>query len=64
MEYIVGYTGFVGSNIVLAHEFEGKFNSKNIKEAYGGNPDLLVYAGDVFGKYSTRKRQRNYRTSN
>ena len=45
MEYIVGYTGFVGSNIVLAHEFEGKFNSKNIKEAYGGNPDLLVYAG-------------------
>ena len=44
MEYIVGYTGFVGSNIVLAHEFEGKFNSKNIKEAYGGNPDLLVYA--------------------
>lgn len=45
MDYIVGYTGFVGSNIVLKHEFDGKFNSKNIEEAYGGNPDLLVYAG-------------------
>ena len=44
MEYIVGYTGFVGSNIVACHSFEGMFNSKNIAEAYGKKPDLLVYS--------------------
>lgn len=42
---IVGYTGFVGSNICAAGEFDGLFNSKNIEEAYGTNPELLVYAG-------------------
>lgn len=45
MKFIVGYTGFVGSNIVANHSFEGLFNSKNIAEAYGKNPDLLVYSG-------------------
>lgn len=45
MEYIVGYTGFVGSNIVANHEFDGKYNTKNIQDAFGGNPDLLVYSG-------------------
>ena len=45
MEFIVGYTGFVGSNIVANHPFEGLYNSKNITEAYGKNPDLLVYSG-------------------
>lgn len=44
-DYIVGYTGFVGGNIVAKHEFAGNFNSKNIRDAYGGRPDLLVYAG-------------------
>lgn len=44
-EYLVGYTGFVGSNIVEEHNFTGLFNSKNVKEAYGENPDLLVYSG-------------------
>ena len=42
---LVGYTGFVGSNIAAKHHFEGLYNSKNIKEAYGSNPDLLVYSG-------------------
>ncbi len=45
MDIIVGYTGFVGSNIASAHEFDGKFNSKNISEAFGSNPDLCVYSG-------------------
>lgn len=45
MEYIVGYTGFVGSNIVAKHTFDGNFNSKNVQDAFGGQPDLLVYAG-------------------
>ena len=44
-EYLVGASGFVGSNIALKHSFSGMFNSKNINDAYGGRPDLLVYAG-------------------
>lgn len=42
---LVGYTGFVGSNLVSSYQFDYKFNSKNIEEAYGLEPDLLVYAG-------------------
>lgn len=45
MKYLVGYTGFVGSNISMSDEFDGLFNSKNITEAFGGNPDLLIYSG-------------------
>lgn len=45
MDYLVGYTGFVGSNLAAVHAFDGQFNTKNIKESYGGNPDLLVYSG-------------------
>lgn len=42
---LVGYTGFVGSNLKNSHQFTGLYNSKNIQEAYGTEPDLLVYAG-------------------
>lgn len=42
---IVGYTGFVGQNLCLSHNFDALYNSKNIGEAFGSNPDLLVYAG-------------------
>jgi hypothetical protein len=45
MKFIVGYTGFVGSNIVKNVQFDGLFNSKNISEAYGKNPSLLVFSG-------------------
>ncbi len=45
MKALVGYTGFVGSNIYEAGEFDAVYNSKNIEEAYGTNPDLLVYSG-------------------
>lgn len=45
MKAIVGYTGFVGSNIYASGEFDAAFNSKNIEEAYGSRPELLVYAG-------------------
>lgn len=45
MEFIVGYTGFVGSNIAANHTFDGLYNSKNVTESYGKNPDLLVYSG-------------------
>lgn len=42
---IVGYTGFVGQNLCLSHQFDSQYNSKNIVEAFGTEPDLLVYAG-------------------
>jgi len=45
MDMLVGYTGFVGSNLKERHEFDGVFNSKNISDAYGTNPDLCIYAG-------------------
>lgn len=42
---IVGYTGFVGQNLCQSHHFDACYNSKNIHNAYGTTPDLLVYAG-------------------
>lgn len=42
---IVGYTGFVGQNLCLSHPFEYKYNSKNITDSFGTDPDILVYAG-------------------
>lgn len=42
---IVGYTGFVGSNIYASGQFDAAYNSRNIQDAFGTNPDLLVYAG-------------------
>ena len=45
MNAIVGYTGFVGSNLYTPERFGAAWNSRNIAEAYGTEPDLLVYAG-------------------
>jgi len=45
MDALVGYTGFVGTNLSLSHKFDCSFNSKNISDAFGLCPDLLVYAG-------------------
>lgn len=48
---LVGYTGFVGSNIAASGDFDALYNSKNIEDAYGTCPDLLVYAGLRAEKY-------------
>lgn len=44
---LVGHTGFVGSNIYASagQEIDAVYNSKNIKDAYGTRPGLLIYAG-------------------
>lgn len=42
---IIGYSGFVGSNLCSQVKFDGYFNSKNIQEAYDLNPDLCIYTG-------------------
>lgn len=53
MKALVGYTGFVGSNIYDAagKEIDAVYNSKNIEDAYNMNPDFLIYAGLKSEKY-------------
>lgn len=55
MEMLVGYTGFVGSNIYAMHKFDGLYDSKNVNEAFGKNPDLLVYSGVPAQKFLANK---------
>lgn len=55
MNALVGYTGFVGSNIYESGRFDAVYNSKNVQEAYGTQPDLLVYAGLRAEKYLANK---------
>ena len=45
MSMLVGYTGFVGSNICLSHAFDYLINSKNVMQAFGVKPDCLIYSG-------------------
>lgn len=42
---LVGYTGFVGSNLVNQTQFDAVFNTLNINDAFESCPDLLIYAG-------------------
>lgn len=51
MKVLVGNTGFVGSNIYAKGSFDAAYHSKNITEAYGTGPDLLIYAGMRAEKY-------------
>lgn len=48
---LVGYTGFVGSNIYTSGNIDKVYNSKNIREAYGTKPEILIYAGLRAEKY-------------
>lgn len=48
---LVGYTGFVGSNLFEKGDFCATYNSKNIEDSYGTMPDLCVYAGVRAEKY-------------
>ncbi len=42
---LVGFTGFVGSNLCSQEDFDYLINSKNVESAFGTQPDVLVYAG-------------------
>lgn len=52
---LVGFTGFVGSNLYEAGSFDAVYHSKNIKEAYGSRPDILYYAGVRAEKFLANK---------
>lgn len=42
---LIGYTGFVGSNLDLQAAFNKKYNSRNISDAFSEEHDLVVYSG-------------------
>jgi nucleoside-diphosphate-sugar epimerase len=42
---LIGYTGFVGSNLLRQHAFDACFNSANIEQIAGRGFDLVVCAG-------------------
>lgn len=42
---LIGYTGFVGSNIFNQYNFDEVYNSKNINQVKGQSFDLVVCAG-------------------
>jgi len=45
MKYgIIGYSGFVGSNLTRQHPFDYKYNSKNIRDIEGKEIGLLILA--------------------
>jgi hypothetical protein len=51
MRALVGYTGFVGSNLRNQVCFDELFNSRNICDIYDKNYDLVIYAGVRAEKY-------------
>lgn len=55
MKILVGNTGFVGSNLISQNDFDAVFNSKNIEDAFGLKPDLLVYSGVRAEKFLANK---------
>jgi sugar phosphate isomerase/epimerase len=42
---LIGYTGFVGSNLNLKYDFTHKYNSKNINDIIGKTFDCVICAG-------------------
>lgn len=42
---LIGYTGFVGSNLASQHKFTDLYNSKNIDDIRDKNYDLIISAG-------------------
>ena len=55
MKILIGHSGFVGSNLADSYKFDLYFNSKNIKDSFELNPDLLVYSGVRAEKFLANK---------
>lgn len=55
MKILVGYSGFVGSNLRHTMNFDRLYNSKNINDAFGIDPDLCVYSGVKSQKFLANK---------
>lgn len=48
---LIGYTGFVGSNLIEQYQFDKLYNSENIVEIEGQEIDLLICAGVSANKW-------------
>ena len=55
MVSIVGYSGFVGSNLCASFNFDGKYDKSNVTTAFGTNPDVLYYSGVPAQKFIANK---------
>jgi hypothetical protein len=55
MRALIGYTGFVGSNIQKAEHFDALFNSRNYLDMAQGSFGLLVCAGVSAAKWMANK---------
>ena len=56
---LIGYTGFVGGNILKQHSFEHLYNSKNIEEIQNKNFELIVCAAAPGTKWLANKEPEN-----
>src|SRR6185295_61684 len=52
---LVGYTGFVGSNLLRQAPFEGRYNTKNVEAIAGQTYDLVVVAGTMAEKWKANR---------
>ena len=52
---LIGYTGFVGSNLMQQHDFTSLYNSKNFQNMEGKEFDLVVCAGISAVKWMANK---------
>ena len=55
MNSLIGYTGFIGSNLKNQYKFDDLYNSKNINEIEGKSYDLIVCAGVYSKKWYANK---------
>ncbi|MHB1422409.1 MAG: NAD-dependent epimerase/dehydratase family protein [Gemmataceae bacterium] len=52
---LIGYTGFVGGNLLRAYPFLGRYNSTNIESLAGAHFDLVVCAGAPAAKWKANQ---------
>jgi nucleoside-diphosphate-sugar epimerase len=52
---LIGYTGFVGGNLLRQAGFEGLYNSRNIEELAGRSHELLVCSGAPAEKWKANQ---------
>lgn len=53
--FLIGNTGFVGSNLAQQYKFDGLYASENVQEAYGQEPYLIVYSAVPAQKFLANK---------
>ena len=59
MNAIIGYTGFVGSNLIEKMKFDYKFNTININDITDHEYDLVICASIPSSKWAANKNPKN-----